>query len=357
MAGTGRGGGCRALVAGGWAGGLAAMVVGGKASCHPPRLRAPLASKTSASAPFSAPPSSAASAAAVTTHGACGGASALRGAAPVAMSDLQQFVAALPASDNAAWQTLASAWGPAWPTVPMPAPPCRATACVVTATARAGLNLVRQIDRPVLLTLFPSKRAMWRCRPCCAVWTATWLRSKARAARCVCRWPSWRRCGVATWPRCGARRPTCPTRATWRRPRFKRRLAGPATGDGWGARAGAPAAGRAATPAQRQARIQRFQLAQGDPGRPGGAFDPHAAQPCQRRERTALAHRRLVSYIPDALRAEAERGRGAVPGIHTPGARAGALPVAGRSAISPVLVAVAVVAVAAVAAGGTWWVW
>ena len=64
-----------------------------------------------------------------------------------------------------------------------------------------------------------------------------------------------------------------------------------------------------------------------------------------------------MSYILDALRrAEAERGRGAVPGIHTPAVPVpGAMPVAGRSAISPVLVAVAVVAVAAVAAGGTWW--
>ena len=64
-----------------------------------------------------------------------------------------------------------------------------------------------------------------------------------------------------------------------------------------------------------------------------------------------------MSYILDALRrAEAERGRGAVPGIHTPAVPVpGAMPVAGRAAVSPVLVAVAVVAVAAVAAGGTWW--
>ena len=64
-----------------------------------------------------------------------------------------------------------------------------------------------------------------------------------------------------------------------------------------------------------------------------------------------------MSYILDALRrAEAERGRGAVPGIHTPAVPVpGAVPVAGPSAISPVLVAVAVAAVAAVAAGGTWW--
>ena len=56
-----------------------------------------------------------------------------------------------------------------------------------------------------------------------------------------------------------------------------------------------------------------------------------------------------MSYILDALRrAEAERGRGAVPGLHPPAVPVpGAVPVAGRSVISPVLVAVAVVAVAA----------
>ena len=73
------------------------------------------------------------------------------------MSDLQQFVAALPASDNAAWQTLASAWGAsvadgadACATLPRDGLRCY-------RNRRAGLNLVRQIDRPVLLTLFPSE--------------------------------------------------------------------------------------------------------------------------------------------------------------------------------------------------------
>lgn len=63
-----------------------------------------------------------------------------------------------------------------------------------------------------------------------------------------------------------------------------------------------------------------------------------------------------MSYILDALRrAEAERGRGAVPGLHTQAVVPGAVPVAGRPAISPALVAAAVVAVAGVAAAGTWW--
>ena len=129
-----------ALVAGGWAlGAWPQWSRQGVVSSAAPA--GALAGKTSASAPSSsasssASPSSAASTAAVTTPTApAAGASAPRGAAPVAMSDLQQFVAALPASDNAAWQALASAWGASVPTVPMPAPPCRATACVATATA------------------------------------------------------------------------------------------------------------------------------------------------------------------------------------------------------------------------------
>ena len=75
------------------------------------------------------------------------------------MSDLQQFVAALPASDTAAWQALASAWGAALP--------AGADACTTLPreglrcyrNRRAGLNLVRQIDRPVLLALYPSEEA------------------------------------------------------------------------------------------------------------------------------------------------------------------------------------------------------
>ncbi|MES2610791.1 MAG: general secretion pathway protein GspB [Pseudomonadota bacterium] len=63
-----------------------------------------------------------------------------------------------------------------------------------------------------------------------------------------------------------------------------------------------------------------------------------------------------MSYILDALRrAEAERGRGAVPGIHTQ-----AMPTTGMPAERPgsgnvLVIGAAVVAVAALAAGGTWW--
>ena len=65
-----------------------------------------------------------------------------------------------------------------------------------------------------------------------------------------------------------------------------------------------------------------------------------------------------MSYILDALRrAEAERGRGGVPGLHSQAVPVpGAAPVPERTAASPWLMASAVVAVAAVAVAGTWWV-
>ena len=65
-----------------------------------------------------------------------------------------------------------------------------------------------------------------------------------------------------------------------------------------------------------------------------------------------------MSYILDALRrAEAERGRGGVPGLHSQAVPVpGAAPVAERTAASPWLMASAGVAVAAVAVAGTWWV-
>ncbi|GDY38105.1 general secretion pathway protein GspB [Acidovorax sp. NB1] len=65
-----------------------------------------------------------------------------------------------------------------------------------------------------------------------------------------------------------------------------------------------------------------------------------------------------MSYILDALRrAEAERGRGGVPGLHSQAVPVpGAAPVAERPAASPWLMASTGVAVAAVAVAGTWWV-
>ena len=65
-----------------------------------------------------------------------------------------------------------------------------------------------------------------------------------------------------------------------------------------------------------------------------------------------------MSYILDALRrAESERGRGAVPGLHTQAPPAGGASAAGRPVPANLWAgaALGVVAVAVLAAGGTWW--
>ncbi|MDR6765590.1 general secretion pathway protein A [Acidovorax delafieldii] len=258
-----------ALVAGGWAlGTWPQWSRQGVVSSTAPA--GATASQTSASAPSSAPPStppsSAASTAAVTTPTApAAGASAPRVAAPVAMSDLQQFVAALPASDNAAWQALASAWGAsvadgadACATLPRDGLRCY-------RNRRAGLNLVRQIDRPVLLTLFPSEEGdvavsavLRRLDGDMAT-----LEGAGRAVRVPVAELAqvWRGDMATLWrtppdmPDKGDLAETA-AGAAW----LDQQLATTAAG---GSRVGAPAAGRTTTPAQRQARIQRFQLAQG----------------------------------------------------------------------------------------------
>lgn len=254
-----------ALVAGGWAlGTWPQWSRQGVVSSTAPA--GATASQTSASAPSSAPPSSAASTAAVTTPTApAAGASAPRVAAPVAMSDLQQFVAALPASDNAAWQALASAWGAsvadgadACATLPRDGLRCY-------RNRRAGLNLVRQIDRPVLLTLFPSEEGdvavsavLRRLDGDMAT-----LEGAGRAVRVPVAELAqvWRGDMTTLWrtppdmPDKGDLAETA-AGAAW----LDQQLATAAAGD---SRVGAPAAGRTTTPAQRQARIQRFQLAQG----------------------------------------------------------------------------------------------
>ena len=80
-------------------------------------------------------------------------------AAPTLAPALQQFLAAQSAGDAPAWKSLASAWGvtlaegtDACATLPRDGLRCY-------RNRRAGLNLVRQIDRPVMLTLFPSEHA------------------------------------------------------------------------------------------------------------------------------------------------------------------------------------------------------
>ena len=177
----------------------------------------------------------------------------------------KQSVAALPASVNAAWQTLASTWGAsvadgadACATLPRDGLRCY-------RNRRAGLNLVRQIDRPVLLTLFPSEEGdvavsavLRRLDGDMAT-----LEGAGRAVRVPVAELAqvWRGDMATLWrtppdmPDKGDLAET-PAGAAW----LDQQLA---TAGAGGSRAGAPAAGRAATPAQRQARIQRFQLAQG----------------------------------------------------------------------------------------------
>lgn len=65
-----------------------------------------------------------------------------------------------------------------------------------------------------------------------------------------------------------------------------------------------------------------------------------------------------MSYILDALqRAQAERGRGGVPGLHTPVPRAGGASAAGAGAARTVAWGLAALLLAAGLAGGVWWLW
>ena len=102
------------------------------------------------------------SVAAAPAASAASGASAASVAANTSSTALAQFLAAQPAQpagEAAAWKALASAWGvtltdgaDACATLPRDGLKCY-------RNRRAGLNLVRQIDRPVMLTLFPSEEA------------------------------------------------------------------------------------------------------------------------------------------------------------------------------------------------------
>ncbi len=113
------------------------------------------ASSTASTPPTTAPAPALSSSAAVPAASAASAASVA--AAPVPLSGLQQFLLAQPSNDVSAWQALASAWGASLPD--------GADACTTLPrdglrcyrNRRAGLNLIRQIDRPVLLTLFPSE--------------------------------------------------------------------------------------------------------------------------------------------------------------------------------------------------------
>ena len=183
-------------------------------------------------------------------------------AVPVARaSALEQFVAAQGTGVALAWQALASAWGVALP--------AGADACAALPreglrcyrNRRAGLNLVRQIDRPVLLGLYASEEAETPVPVLLRGLDAdtALLEGGGRTLRVpVGELAQVWRGDIATLWRVPAGMPErgditdTPAGTAW----LDQRLASKAAG-------GTGAAGRATTPAQRQARIHRFQLAQG----------------------------------------------------------------------------------------------
>ncbi|ODS65238.1 MAG: peptidoglycan-binding protein [Acidovorax sp. SCN 65-108] len=212
------------------------------------------------------PPAAAASAAVLPASAAA--ASAPVAAAPAVpassaapSSALDQFMQAQPATDAPAWQALASAWGAALP--------AGADACATLPreglrcyrNRRAGLNLVRQIDRPVLLALYPSEEAE---APVSVLLrgldgdNAT-LEGGGRSLRVpVAELAQVWRGEIATLWRAPVGMPDrgeitdSPAGAAW----LDQRLASKAAG-------GSGPGSKPVTPAQRQSRIHRFQLAQG----------------------------------------------------------------------------------------------
>ncbi|WP_422844248.1 AAA family ATPase [Acidovorax sp. M2(2025)] len=254
LAGLGAVAGAAAVAAAGWALGLWPGAPGGAQRAGDRPAAAPAAAASRASA--AVPPASAAAAPAAALPASAAA------AAPVARaSALEQFVAAQGTGDAPAWQALASAWGVALP--------AGADACAALPreglrcyrNRRAGLNLVRQIDRPVLLGLYASQDAE---APVPVLLRGldtdtALLEGGGRSLRVpVGELAQVWRGDIATLWRVPAGMPErgditdTPAGTAW----LDQRLASKAAG-------GTGAAGRATTPAQRQARIHRFQLAQG----------------------------------------------------------------------------------------------
>ena len=227
------------------------------AAATTPGASAPRASAAPAQAAL--PPASAAATAAASVRPAS---AAADGAAAPPVSALEQFLELQPASDAGAWQALASAWGASVP--------AGADACATLPrdglrcyrNRRAGLNLVRQLDRPVLLALYASDEAeapvsvLLRGLDSDTAWLEGGGRTlKLPVAELAQAW----RGDIATLWRAPAGMPErgdiaeSPAGAAW----LDQRLASKAAG-GTGA---APA--KPMTPALRQSRIHRFQLAQG----------------------------------------------------------------------------------------------
>ena len=264
LAGLGAVAGAAAVAAAGWGmgvwpahrGGPQVATTGPGAAVAQGAASSPGAKPPAAAAPAAVLPASAAAASAPVAA-----APAVPASSAAPSSALDQFMQAQPATDAPAWQALASAWGAALP--------AGADACATLPreglrcyrNRRAGLNLVRQIDRPVLLALYPSEEAE---APVSVLLrgldgdNAT-LEGGGRSLRVpVAELAQVWRGEIATLWRAPVGMPDrgeitdSPAGAAW----LDQRLASKAAG-------GSGPGSKPVTPAQRQSRIHRFQLAQG----------------------------------------------------------------------------------------------
>ena len=252
--------GAAALAVAGWASGV--WVPGSKPGAAAPASVAAPAAAASRPAVVAASVAVAASAPAA-TH------SASAASPPTPANALAQFLRAQSSDETAAWLALAAAWGES---VPEPSDPCAGLPRVGVRcyrNPRAGLNLVRQLDRPVLISLVPADRPD---APVSAVLRhldgnlATLEGVGGRVRVPVEDLAQVWRGDMATLWRAPDAMPDkgeitdTPAGTAW----LDAQLASRATG-------GAGPDRRAVTPARRQASIHRFQLAQGvvPDGRPG----------------------------------------------------------------------------------------
>ncbi len=264
LAGLGAVAGAAAVAAAGWGMGVWPAHRGGPqvATTGPGAAVAQgAASSLGAKPPAAAAPAAVLPASAAAASAPVAAAPAVPASSAAPSSALDQFMQAQPATDAPAWQALASAWGAALP--------AGADACTTLPreglrcyrNRRAGLNLVRQIDRPVLLALYPSEEAE---APVSVLLrgldgdNAT-LEGGGRSLRVpVAELAQVWRGEMATLWRAPVGMPDrgeitdSPAGAAW----LDQRLASKAAG-------GSGPGSKPVTPAQRQSRIHRFQLAQG----------------------------------------------------------------------------------------------
>ena len=264
LAGLGAVAGAAAVAAAGWGMGVWPAHRGGPqvATTGPGAAVAQgAASSLGAKPPAAAAPAAVLPASAAAASAPVAAAPAVPASSAAPSSALDQFMQAQPATDAPAWQALASAWGAALP--------AGADACTTLPreglrcyrNRRAGLNLVRQIDRPVLLALYPSEEAE---APVSVLLrgldgdNAT-LEGGGRSLRVpVAELAQVWRGEIATLWRAPVGMPDrgeitdSPAGAAW----LDQRLASKAAG-------GSGPGSKPVTPAQRQSRIHRFQLAQG----------------------------------------------------------------------------------------------